>query len=706
MLEISTSVKVCNNIANSNSTEVCSDNRKLSRIAGLVALPHHPSALISWAEDGKSKKKSRLFTSQHESFENSPYKHLNRRSNTLPAHFKSKQLHNSSLERSTPKVNNRHPKGLMHAVITNEVEEEAKDEDLDKHSERIIHLTQLHDSLQKHCLPEIKASDKLVGSTASTPSLSASGGGRARGSLRFHTPNNNTMSQKSSSSFVLPLQRASAKSGDSGSSATSTVVSPLLPTASVATKSVSPTVAVKIPPQFDTASSSSATSTTSDVTSSGSSSPPAGITKLETLDFTASQDAFDDLASIVGISMGADSTVPNMDGDLDLDAWIENTAQNIKPLVTTLADSSSGVGGCNNNSHGTPINSGASCSSNSLDIQTLTAVKQSSAFSMITTHHQSMMPVAAAAAAAALIGGSSADATSAPSSSTPSTLQSLLQGSLSQSLPCTNGVVTGQQVTKMTQLQQRDLQIPVTAAAAAAAAAAASSANHSQLPPPPYSILQNRLQLGPVSTSNRIQNKLVGSSSFEMMKQLPPASSQPPPEFTPSSSVSAVGPFGGASSAADSLPHSTNGSGDLVTGSSSCTSAAATGSLVQRRLGEMAAAAAVAHSLHSKLKHPSSKQSAKMRHKLSGGSSTSPRTAASDTLSAASIDHSVGTGGKKMMHHCQICNRGFLNKSNIKVHLRTHTGEKPFKCEHCSKAFRQKAHLLKHMSIHKRISRD
>ena len=28
-----------------------------------------------------------------------------------------------------------------------------------------------------------------------------------------------------------------------------------------------------------------------------------------------------------------------------------------------------------------------------------------------------------------------------------------------------------------------------------------------------------------------------------------------------------------------------------------------------------------------------------------------------------------GDQGKKMMHHCHVCNRGFLNKSNIKVHI-------------------------------------
>lgn len=63
-------------------------------------------------------------------------------------------------------------------------------------------------------------------------------------------------------------------------------------------------------------------------------------------------------------------------------------------------------------------------------------------------------------------------------------------------------------------------------------------------------------------------------------------------------------------------------------------------------------------------------------------------------------------GKEKPVHRCNICNRGFLNKSNIKVHLRTHTGEKPFRCETCAKAFRQKAHLLKHQQIHKRIGRD
>ena len=51
----------------------------------------------------------------------------------------------------------------------------------------------------------------------------------------------------------------------------------------------------------------------SDVTSSGSVSPP-GVIKI---DYPTGQDAFDDIANIVGISMGADSTVPTLEDDLD-----------------------------------------------------------------------------------------------------------------------------------------------------------------------------------------------------------------------------------------------------------------------------------------------------------------------------------------------------------------------------------------------------
>ncbi|CAO3671016.1 unnamed protein product [Umbelopsis vinacea] len=75
----------------------------------------------------------------------------------------------------------------------------------------------------------------------------------------------------------------------------------------------------------------------------------------------------------------------------------------------------------------------------------------------------------------------------------------------------------------------------------------------------------------------------------------------------------------------------------------------------------------------------------------------------SNSSSSSSANLGVDSNGRPNRYQCTYCQKAFSRPSSLRIHIYTHTGERPFICDapHCGRRFSVQSNMRRHLRVHR-----